>query len=135
MTISAEMVEEATVEATRRRLADEEGRASAEQDARDAAAAHEKAQADLDAAIRAFTGIEDEQVAQERLAELREVRDAARERDEQLRNARSTLTVTMADWDRLSLEAQRGLIRATVESVTIGQGRGRDRITVKLFGK
>jgi hypothetical protein len=41
----------------------------------------------------------------------------------------------MADWDRLSLEAQRGLIRATVESVTIGQGRGRDRITVKLFGE
>ena len=76
-----------------------------------------------------------EQAAQERLTELREARDAARERDEQLRNAGSTLTVTMADWDRLSLEAQRGLIRATVESVTIGEGRGRDRITVKLFGE
>jgi DNA invertase Pin-like site-specific DNA recombinase len=135
MTISAEVVEEAAVEATKKRLADEEGKASTEQNAREAAAAHEKAQADLDAAIRGFAGVESEQAAQERLTELREARDAARERDEQLRDAGSTLTVTMADWDRLSLEAQRGLIRATVESVTIGQGRGRDRITVKLFGE
>jgi hypothetical protein len=135
MTISAEMAEEAVIEATKKRLADEEGRASTEQDAREAAAAHEKAQADLDAAIRAFVGIEDELAAQERLTQLREARDAARERDEQLRDARSTLTVTMADWDRLSLEAQRGLVRATVESVTIGPGRGRDRIAVKLFGE
>ncbi|HXR61388.1 MAG TPA: recombinase family protein [Solirubrobacterales bacterium] len=136
VTISAEIVEAAVVEATKERLANEEGRASSQEDALEAAAAHEKAQADLDAAIRAFAGFEDEEAARERLAELREARDQARDRDEQLRNASSALTITMADWDRLGLDAQRGLIRATVEAVTIGgEGRGRDRITIKLFGE
>jgi site-specific DNA recombinase len=134
VTISAEIVEAAVVEATRERLANEEGRASTQEDALAAAAAHEKAQADLDAAIRTFAGFEDEEAARDRLAELREARDRARDRDEQLRDASSALTVTMADWDRLGLEAQRGLIRATVEAVTIGVGRGRDRITITLFG-
>jgi DNA invertase Pin-like site-specific DNA recombinase len=136
MTIGAEIVEGVVVEATRKRLANEQGRTSAEQDAREAAAAHERAQADLNAAIRAFAGIEDEEAAKERIIELREVRDLARERDEQLGDVRSALTVTMADWDRLSLEAKRGLIRATVESATVSAaGRGRDRVTVKLFGE
>lgn len=136
MTISAEIVEGVVVEATRKRLAAEDGRASADQDAREATATHEKAQADLDAAIRVFGGLEDEPAAQERLAELRKARDLARERDEQLRGVRSALTVTMADWDKLSLEARRGLIRATVESATISPtGRGRERVTLKLFGE
>src|SRR3954468_11948148 len=134
VTISAAIVEAAVVEATRERLANEEGRATTQEDALAAAAAHEKAQADLDAAIRTFDGFEDEEAARERLAELQEARDRARDRDEQLRDATSALTVTMADWDRLGLEAQRGLIRATVEAVTIGEGRGRDRITIRLFG-
>ena len=135
MAIGAEIVEGAVVETVRERLANQEGRASAEQDAREATEIHDKAQADLDAAIRAFAGFEDEDSARERLAELREARDRARDRDEQLRDARSALTVTMADWDRLSLEAQRGLIRATVESVTIRKGRGRERVTIKLFSE
>jgi hypothetical protein len=38
------------------------------------------------------------------------------------------------DWDRLSFEARRALIRATVERAIVRtQGRGADRISVELF--
>ena len=65
VTISAEMVEGIVVEAVRARLADVEGRASAEAGVREAEQALERAQADLDAAIRAFAGFEDETGARE----------------------------------------------------------------------
>jgi DNA invertase Pin-like site-specific DNA recombinase len=134
VTITAEIVEEIVAKATREALADEEGRASAEDDAQRSAARHEKAQADLDAAFRAFAGMEDEAGAVERLRELREARDVARAEDERLSGVRSALVVTMEDWDRLSLAARRKLIKATVETVTISNiGRGAERVTVKLF--
>jgi len=77
VTIGAELVEEHVAAAVRDVLADAEGRASAERSADDAAGALERAQADLDAALRAFAGFEDEHAARERLSELRDARDAA----------------------------------------------------------
>ena len=117
-------------------LADAEGHASAEHDAREAAAAAENAQADLDAAIRAFSGLADEPAAQERLSELRETRDQARNHAERLGGLRSALTIRVGDdWDRLRTAERRELIRAVVSRAVVGQGRGADRVSVELLGE
>jgi DNA invertase Pin-like site-specific DNA recombinase len=134
--ISAEKVEGIVADAVRDALGDAEGRASAESSAREAEKAVEKAQADLDAAIRAFAGLEDETAVRERLGELRDARDAARDRLDQLGGRPASVTVSAsADWDRLSLDARRALIRATVERVTVAPGRSSDRVTVELVGQ
>ncbi len=135
VTISAEHVERIVVDTVRAALGDAEGRASAEHHARDAEVALERAQANLDAAIRTFDGLEDEQAARERLGELRDVRDRAQDRVEHLGGSRVAVVVNAAeDWDRLSLDARRALIRATVERVLVAPGRG-DRVTVELVGE
>lgn len=134
-TISAEMVEQAVVDAVRTALADVEGRASVESNAREAERALERAQADLDAAIRVLADFSAEASAMERLTQLREIRDEAREHVEQLGGAGATVTVSAADWDRLTRDEQRKLIRATCERVRVFPGRGPDRITVELFGQ
>jgi DNA invertase Pin-like site-specific DNA recombinase len=137
VTISAELVEGLVVAEVRRLLADVEGAASAAAEARDADAALSVAQDNLDAAIRTFTGLglEGETSATERLAELSAERDRARELAESLSGVRAALTVTVEDWDRLTLTERRGLIRATLDHVTVAPGRGADRVTIKAFGQ
>ena len=139
VTISAVIAEQVVTDAVRAALADAEGRASAQSNARQAAEALERAQAELDAAVRAFTvaGIDAESSAVERLAELRAARDEASERVERLGVTGATVIVNAArDWDRLTFDEQRALIRATVESAIVApSGRGAGRITVELFGQ
>jgi DNA invertase Pin-like site-specific DNA recombinase len=136
VTISAPLVEQIVTDEVREALADVEGRASAEQGVREAAQALERAQADLDAAIRAFSGLEAEAAAVERLAELRRVRDEAQDRVDRLGGQRASVTITAGkDWDRLSLAARRALVRAVVDRAEVAPGRGRDRVTVYLVGE
>jgi hypothetical protein len=136
VTISAELVEGIVVERVRDALADAEGRASVEHSAQDAARDLERAQADLDAAFRAFAGFEDETAARTRLAELRDRRDAAQAELDRLGGSRAAVTVGVSvDWDRLTLAERRALIRAVVERVTVSPGRGADRVTVELVGE
>jgi hypothetical protein len=71
----------------------------------------------------------------ERLAQLRGARDEARERVARLGGVGRTVTVTAADWDRLTRDEQRALIKATCRGVAIAPGRGPDRITIELFGQ
>jgi site-specific DNA recombinase len=135
--ISAKIAEAVLTEAVREALRDLEGRASVEANVREAEQALERAQADLDAAIRTFAGLEDEAAARERLAELREARDAAQERVEQLGGRRAIITISAArDWDRLSLEERRELIRAAVARATVAPGtRGPGRVKVELVSE
>ena len=79
--------------------------------------------------------LEGESAARERLLELRSERDAAEERLAALGGARAVVSVTVDDWDRLSLDGRRDIIRATVQSATVAPGRGTDRVTVELFGE
>jgi DNA invertase Pin-like site-specific DNA recombinase len=131
--ISSEIAERVVVDHVREALADAQGRASAEQNARAAERALAQAQAALDSAIRAFSGLQDEPVARERLAELAAVRDRAQELVERLGGTDTALTVSAAeDWDLLSLQARRGLIRAVVERALVAPGRGPGRVTVEL---
>lgn len=137
VTISGPIAELVVVAAVREGLADEEGRASAESDAREADAAAERCQAELDAAVRAFDGLEDESTVRERLSSLRKARDDARDRADHLSSLHSAYTLRVgADWDRLTMAEQRALIRATVKSATVGTiGKGADRLTVHLFSE
>jgi hypothetical protein len=136
VSIGAEIVEGIVSDAVRAALADAEGRASVQVNRREAEAGLEQAQADLDAAIRTLAGFEDEGAARAHLAELRQMRDDARGRLEQLGGQRAAVTVrAAADWDRLSLDERRDLIRATVERVSVAPGRGAGRVTVELVGQ
>jgi hypothetical protein len=130
--ISAVLVEQLVTDSVQRALEGMEGRASADQDAREADAALERAQAELDAAIRAFAALQDEPVALERLTELRECRDVAREHAERLRGLRSALVVSAStDWESLSIAGRRGLIRAVIARVLVAPGRGTGRVTIE----
>jgi site-specific DNA recombinase len=136
VTVSAELAERVVLEYVRAALADSEGRASAERQAREAQAMLDRAQADLDAALRAFAGFEDEQAARERLNELREVRDAAKGRADKFAGSSAALTINAADdWDRLTLGEKRALIRTTVAEAQVAPGRGEDRVSLRLVGE
>ena len=133
VSIMAPLVEDYVVAVVKAVLADVRGRASAEADARDAEAGLAVAQEQLDSALRSFAEFGDEPAAVERLRELRTARDAAAERVHRLGGATPSLTVSVEDWHRLTIEARRGLIRATIEHVDVARGRGTDRITVHLL--
>jgi site-specific DNA recombinase len=134
--ISAVLVEQLVTDSVQRALEGLEGRASADEDAREAEAALERAQAELDAAIRAFAALQDEPVALERLTELRQCRDVAREHAERLRGLRSALVVSAAaDWGSLTVAERRGLIRAVVARVLVAPGRGAGRVTIELLSE
>lgn len=136
VTISAEKVEAVVVRAVRERLAHIAESASAEADAQAADAKAARSQAELDAAIRTYTaaGVADEPAAVARMAELREVRDRDAEQAAHLAGLRSAVTLSAgADWDLLTLDERRALIRATVERVSVAPGRGDDRISITLL--
>jgi hypothetical protein len=130
MTIGATIVEDAVVERVREILSDASERASAEGHAREAETELARAQDALDAAVRVFDGL-DEQSVRERLLELRQARDEAQEKVDQIGGGQSAVTLNAADdWEELSLEGRRALIRATIERVTIRPGQGRERVEI-----
>lgn len=133
MTIAAHIAEGVVVDRVRQRLADEEGHASALSEARQAEAEVESAQANLEAAIRAFASVEDEPAAHERLAGLRGERDVAIRCAEHLRSLSHGFTLRAAkDWDLLTLDEKRRVIRGLVHSAVVRPGRGPDRVSVTL---
>ena len=64
-------------------------------------------------------------------------RDRAHDRLAELQAAASPAVTISAsgDWDLLTIDAQRSLIRAVIERADVRPGRGRDRIVVKPFGE
>jgi hypothetical protein len=133
MTISAQIVEDAVVVEVKRLLDGLKGTASGESGVLKAQEDLERAQEALEQGIRVLAGLESEPVAIERLRELRDARDRARDHHQELASRRdaSTVAVTMADWDQLTLDEQRQLIRIVVERVTVAPGRGPERITIE----
>ncbi len=137
VTISADLAEDIVVETVRGALAGISGSARVEDGIAEAERDAERREQELDAAVRAFDGLEDLEAARERLLTLREQRDVARERVDELRDAVApTITVSASgDWSVLTLDERRSIIRAVVEQATVAPGRGRDRITVELRGQ
>jgi site-specific DNA recombinase len=138
VTISAEIAEQVVTDAVQAAIADMEGRASVAENVHRAVEARDRAQAELDAALRSFTaaGLSDEPAAVERLAELRQARDDAEVQLDQLGPQAAETVNAATDWDRLSRDGRRDLIRATVESAIVApKGRGAGRIKITLRGQ
>jgi hypothetical protein len=133
VTISAPLIEGLVVDAVKERIADVEGRASAEQKATGAAAELERAQEELDALIGLLDPFEP--AARVRLAAATAKRDEARERASTLGGTGASLRITVADWDRLTRDERRALIRATVERVDVSPGRDIGRVAVVFVGE
>jgi|NGEPerStandDraft_6_1074524.scaffolds.fasta_scaffold08659_5 site-specific DNA recombinase len=131
MTISAVIAEQTIIKHVREVLADVEGRASAEDGARRAEKELAAAQNALDAAVRAFDVLGDVESARERLQELRTSVDKAQGRVDQLGGAGASLSISGdRDWDSLTVDEQRELIRLSIRSAVVGPGRGAERITI-----
>ena len=136
VTISADIAERTVVVAVQDLVAGIEGRATVESGVGEAAEELARRQAALDKAITAFEGLEDEEAARSRLQELRATRDEARDRHDELLTASApAITVSAGDWDLLTLDERRALIRAVVDRAVVAPGRGKDRITVEPRGQ
>jgi hypothetical protein len=133
-TIAADRVEDLVIGKlkARRELAKLEGRASMDlgEQLRQAAV---DAKADLEAAIETFEGIEGLGAAKRRIADLTERWKAAEREAEQhdrTEGARAAMR-RIDDWDRLTLDGRRGIIRATIDRVVVdpvgGLGLSRSR--------
>lgn len=121
-TIAAERVEELVVDQlkARRELARLEGFASADPGEQLSQAARD-AKADLEAALDAFQGVEGLGAAKRRIAELTERWQTAEreaERHDRTEGARAQMR-RLDDWDRLTLDGRRAIIRATIERIVI----------------
>jgi DNA invertase Pin-like site-specific DNA recombinase len=135
VTISARLVEEVVVDEVQRLIADIRERVSTESVVEDAEGGYAEAQQKLDAATRIAlqSGVLDEPAAIERLTTLREERDAAKDRYDRALSDEVTESIVLSaeDWDVLTLEERRELVRAVIERVTVSPvGRGAERLTI-----
>lgn len=134
VTISAERVEQTVTSRVLAALANIEGRASAEANVRDAERDLANADRALTGAVAMLSGLEDVPGTRERLLSLRKARDDAQARLDQLGGTRAAASVNASkDWELLTTDERRALIRATVQQATVSPGRGADRIAVQLF--
>jgi site-specific DNA recombinase len=131
VTISAEVAEHTVVEAVKELLRGVEGSAGVGGATEAAERDLDAVEAELAAAVEAFTGLEDVAAANQRLLQLRKARDEKRDRLGELQAAQApAITVTAEDWDRLKVDEQRALIRAVVERADVAPGRGPERLSV-----
>jgi site-specific DNA recombinase len=136
VTISAEVAERTIVEAVTDLLDGMRGTASLDDGIAEAERTLDACEQELDAAVRAFSGLDDVDAARERLDELKAARDSARDRLDELQAAAvPAVTVSVGDWDDLTLDERRALIRAVVERADVAPGRGSDHISTELRGQ
>ncbi len=138
MAVSADIAETVVSHHVRTALTDVKGRASAEANVRNVMQERDDAAMRLDRAVRAFDGIGDVTSVREQLAKIRGELDDAQARVDRLGDVpqADALVIDGAkDWDRLSVDGRRALIRRFVEQATVAPGRGADRIAVKLFAE
>ena len=132
VTISAPEVEKAVTAAVQKLLGDLHGSAADDVGISEAVDELSRTKQALDAAVQTFTGMEDVPSTREKLHELRDARDAAQSRVDDLRAAMvPSITVRAGDWDLLNLEERRALIRAVIERVEIAPGREPERISIE----
>lgn len=137
VTIGAELVEAMIVDYVKDRIQGMRSTVSSAIGLEDAEREFDRAERDLDAAVEAFTGLEDVESARARLVELRDHRNQARERLDQLQAAvvpAFTIGAT-GNWDELNIDGQRALIAAVVDRADVAPGRGRDRVAIHPRGE
>lgn len=132
VTISADVAEAVVTAAVQDLLAGMRGTATISDGVADAERDLAAAEQELDAAVEAFTGLEDVGSARARLTALRETRDQVRDRlDDLSATVLPAVALSADDWDDLTLGERRDLIRAVVDRAVVVPGRGPDRITVE----
>jgi site-specific DNA recombinase len=140
VTVSADLAEQVVVERVRELTKGiQEGTSIAEEVAA-AERAVDAAVQKRDALIAMLTGLEDVDAAREQILAASDEHRQAEERAAELRAAAAPALAVDAgrDFDSLSLEGKRALIRATVACALVAPGRGRDRIKVlprETFGE
>lgn len=132
VTISADIAEQTVVAAVQELLEGVTGTATLDVGIASLQKDLERIEAELAAAVQAFSGLDDVDAVRERLTELRDERDRARDRlDELTATVMPAVTLTARDWDVLTIDERRALIRAVVERAVVSPGRGHDRIRVE----
>ena len=132
VTISADVADQTVIDAVKDILTGVTGTATTDSGIDAARAEVERTEGDLDAAVRAFSGLDDVAAAQERLTALRDARDDARDRLDDLQSTVApAIHVTADDWELLNLIERRDLIRAVIARAVVAPGRGTERITVE----
>lgn len=130
VSISAPVAESIIVERVRELLADVEASASASEDLQTARARLHRAQAQLDHAIDILADLGDVASAKAKLAALRAEVDAATEAVADLEERSGTLRLNgSTDWDALSLDGRRALLRAVLRKVDVLPATGAGRTT------
>jgi DNA invertase Pin-like site-specific DNA recombinase len=137
VTISADVAEQVIVDRVRELLEGVSGTATIADGAAEAEREFVSREQELEAAVLAFSGLDDVDAARKRLMKMREERDRARDRVDELRAAAvPAVTITASgDWDLLTLDERRALIRAVVERAEVSPGRGTDRVSVHPVGE
>jgi len=134
MNIGAEIVETAVIEYVKNALRGLTGVASGAVRAQEALITLERSQAALDGAVAALDGLTAEPSVREKLLGLRDARDSATAAyEDAVDDDRSmTLAITAGgNWDELSPEGRRDLVKALIDRVVIRPGRGAERIEIE----
>jgi len=138
VSIGAERVETFVISAVKDRVREVQGHASAEAQALEAQARADVAQVRVDRLVRAFAaaGLDGEASAVAELEQAREDRDELRDVADRLMRSASALTVSVDDWDDLSLSARRDIIVDAVDVALVSPGNGsvEDRVKVRFVG-
>jgi site-specific DNA recombinase len=135
VSIGAEKAETTIVDALKQHLRGLTGSAGVGDATDQAGRDLEAAEAELNAAVEAFTGLEDVSAARERLLALREARDQARDRLNELQAAQApAVTVTADDWEKATADEKRALIGALVARADVAPGRSAERLSVVWKG-
>jgi DNA invertase Pin-like site-specific DNA recombinase len=136
MSIGATIAEEYATKVVRRARADLTVRASADELYQQTVSQRDEWQAKVDRLLRLYAVAPDEAVLIEQLTEARTERDRVQIELDRLEPARNAVTLRLdTDWDRLTLDEQRDLIRVTIARVIVGPGRGVERLSAELLGQ
>jgi len=130
--ISSRIAERAIIEYVQETLRGVSETSASDQVTLEAGEVLEAAQHALDAAVEAFSGLDDVASAAAKLRELQASRDAAQVAyDDAIAKQRvAGITVSADDWDRLTADEQRDLISVVIERASVSPGRGADRLEI-----
>jgi DNA invertase Pin-like site-specific DNA recombinase len=134
--ISAPNLDAYVVSYVQRRLAEARGRWSSNERLIQAEADVAGKEQRLNAAVKAFDGMDDVPATREKLLEFRAEHAAALERLQELRAAFGTPALaSLGDWLQMTISEQRSVLRVFIKRILVRPGRGaiEERVTIEPF--
>jgi hypothetical protein len=125
VSVGAELAERVVVERVKDLVAELNSTATKSTRVDEAMREYEDRARALDAAVEAFSGLVDVPSAKRKLDELHEALGQAADRLAQEQSAEPVMITinAAADWDELSFDEQRGVLKAVIEKVVVRPGR------------